>query len=222
MIKISIESNCRGFASRKTYTSLGGLQGVFMRTFMLSVAGSLKKISPRFGVPVAFLMALFFNPEEVVLSYDHFYFPIGTLVVLIGIYLRVWVRGFVREEGFVVDGPYRYVRNPVELGTVLVYLGVAVALGLSWWQQLLIILLTMAYFEALSLTNEEEIRHILGERYDRYRRRVKRWIPSRYPGMNRSNVAFSVMRGFLLERDFLYFLGILVLLLIAKKKLGLV
>lgn len=190
-----------------------------MRSLVLNVATALKKISPRFGIPAAILMTLFFEPEMAQMSYDRFYFPLGGLLILIGLYLRIWVRGYVREEGFVVDGPYRYVRNPVELATTVLYLGVAIALGLNWWQQLVIVTATIFYFEALAIANEEEMRRSLGERFDRYRKRVRRWFPSRYPGMNRAGVTFSLPRGILRERDFLFFLVVLVACLVIKRQL---
>ncbi len=207
------------FEDREVLISLGGHQGVFMRSFMLQTANTLKKISPAFGIPAAILIAVFFRPEMVKMSFDHFYFPIGSILILLGLYLRVWVRGYVREEGFVVDGPYRYVRNPVELGTVLIYLGVCIALGLLWWQQLVVIAATFIYFEAISISNEDEMRRALGDRFDRYCNRVRRWLPSRHPGMNRSGVTFSVTRGILSERDFLLFLVVLVICLSAKRAL---
>jgi protein-S-isoprenylcysteine O-methyltransferase Ste14 len=186
---------------------------------MLNVATALKKISPGFGIPAAILIALFFRPEAGQMSFDHFYFPLGSVLILLGLYLRIWVRGYVREEGFVVDGPYRYVRNPVELGTLLVYLGVCIALALVWWQQLIVLGCTLVYFETIAITNEEEMRRALGDRFERYRSRVRRWFPSRYPGMNRSGVSFSVTRGILRERDFLMFLVVLVLCLSIKRGL---
>lgn len=184
---------------------------------MLSAANALKKISPAFGIPAAILIAIFFRPEAVQMSFDHFYFPIGSILILLGLYLRIWVRGYLREEGFVVDGPYRYVRNPVELGTVLIYGGVCIALGLMWWQQLIVMTSTLVYFEALSISNEDEMRRALGSRFDRYRQRVRRWLPSRHPGMNRSGVTFSVTRGILRELDFLLFLVALVICLSIKR-----
>jgi protein-S-isoprenylcysteine O-methyltransferase Ste14 len=187
---------------------------------MLSFANFLKKISPSFGIPAAILIAIFFNPDLAQMSFDHFYFPIGTLLILLGLYLRIWVRGYVRNEGFVVDGPYRYVRNPVELGTILIYLGVSIALGLNWWQQLILVASSFLYFETISISNEDEMRRSLGNRYERYRNRVRRWLPSRHPGMNRSGVSFSVTRGILRERDFLLFLLVLVICLSVKRSLG--
>lgn len=186
---------------------------------MLSVANTLKKISPRFGIPAAMLIALFFRPDFAQVSLDQIYFPVGIALIFVGLYLRVWVRGYAREEGFVVDGPYRYVRNPVELGSTLLYLGIATSLGLDWWQLLVLIVVAIAYFETLALVNEETMKRALGERYDRYRSRVRRWIPSQHPGMNRSGVTFSVMRGLVQEKDFLFFLLVLVLCLIIKRQI---
>lgn len=186
---------------------------------MLNLAQTLKRVSPNFGVPASILIAIFFKPEMARLAIEEYSFALGVVAIALGLFLRIWVRGYLREEGFVVDGPYRYVRNPVELGTVLLYFGVGVVLGLLWWQQLIVLAATLAYFEALAISNEDDMKRAMGDRYDRYRTRVKRWLPSRHPGMNRSGVTFSVTRGLVLERDFLLFLVILVVCLSIKENI---
>ena len=116
----------------------------------------------------------------------------GTAAILAG--LALWyatVRLFAREgEGtlapwdptqrLVLAGPYRYVRNPMITGVLLVLLGEAALLGspgiLAW----------AAIFFAINavwfpLVEEPGLRRRFGPEYDEYRRQVPRWVPRTRP-----------------------------------------
>ncbi len=74
-----------------------------------------------------------------------------------------------------VDGPFRFTRNPMYLQMVLVCLGLAVVLSNAW-----IVLLTpvaAALIHRFAIVPEEEyLERKFGEEYLRYRRSVRRWI----------------------------------------------
>lgn len=78
----------------------------------------------------------------------------------------------------VVQGPYRYVRNPMYLGV----LGIIAAQALLFRSHALV-----AYAAAWLLTvhlftvfyEEPTLRRRFGESYERYRASVRRWIPGR-------------------------------------------
>ncbi|MEW6280956.1 MAG: isoprenylcysteine carboxylmethyltransferase family protein [Candidatus Eremiobacterota bacterium] len=80
----------------------------------------------------------------------------------------------------VVAGPYRYVRNPMITGVVLVLLGEVVAFG-SW--RLLVWCLTFAggNLAWIPLVEEPPLRARFGESYAEYCRHVPRWIPRLTP-----------------------------------------
>ena len=76
----------------------------------------------------------------------------------------------------VVRGPYRYVRNPMYMGAVLILLGEAALL------ESVALLIYSAVFLAVThcfvvLYEEPTLRRQFGESYDAYRRRVHRWWP---------------------------------------------
>ncbi len=81
-------------------------------------------------------------------------------------------------ERFVERGSYRFVRSPMYLGVILLILGQALLLG----REILFAWAVVAWliFE-LSLVAWEEpgLRRRFGASYDDYRRRVRRWIPTR-------------------------------------------
>ena len=81
-------------------------------------------------------------------------------------------------ERFVERGSYRYVRSPMYLGVLLLVVGQALLLGreiLFGWA-----VIAWVIFELSLVTWEEpQLRRRFGASYDDYRRRVKRWLPTR-------------------------------------------
>jgi protein-S-isoprenylcysteine O-methyltransferase Ste14 len=75
----------------------------------------------------------------------------------------------------VTGGPYRVSRNPMYLGMAGAYAGAAVATGVLWalaW--LPVVLLAI---DSLVIPREERhLAAVFGEEYERYRRRVRRWL----------------------------------------------
>ncbi len=81
-------------------------------------------------------------------------------------------------ERLVTTGPYRLVRNPMYLGHLIFFLGLALLL-LSWpsW---LVFVVHLFWFDRRARADEEHLRHLFGGAYDEYRARVKRWLPGLY------------------------------------------
>jgi protein-S-isoprenylcysteine O-methyltransferase Ste14 len=81
-------------------------------------------------------------------------------------------------ERFVERGSYRFVRSPMYLGVLLLILGQALLLG----QEILYAWAVAAWlmFTAFLVFYEEPgLRRRFGASYDDYRRRVRRWLPTR-------------------------------------------
>jgi protein-S-isoprenylcysteine O-methyltransferase Ste14 len=78
----------------------------------------------------------------------------------------------------VVQGLYRYVRNPMYLGVLLVLLGETAFFGSPALLQY-----TLAWFFLVNLVvvlyEEPSLRNRFGDSYERYRRSVHRWLPTR-------------------------------------------
>ena len=83
-----------------------------------------------------------------------------------------------RSEPFLVVGPYRYVRNPLYLGVVLIGFGIGLAdssvIGMLWGTALL------GWFCFVLIPFEErELESLFGKTYARYRGRVPMLLPYR-------------------------------------------
>jgi protein-S-isoprenylcysteine O-methyltransferase Ste14 len=112
---------------------------------------------------------------------------LGIALTLIPWTLPVWAVVVFRRAGteiiptsptnraLVVDGPYRYTRNPMYLGLVLVTLGIAVWIGA--WPMFLAPIAVFATANWVHIPFEEaKMRRQFGVSYDDYVSRVRRWV----------------------------------------------
>ena len=123
-------------------------------------------------------------------------FGLGVLLSALAALLRTWATAYIRPEVMVdgalhthtvvAEGPYRYVRNPLYLGTNLLAVGYSVMA--SRLGALLLIASIFAFNYRIILREERELGLAQGEEYARYRRAVPRLFPSfrpRVPGSDR-------------------------------------
>ena len=85
------------------------------------------------------------------------------------------IRPGTTSSTLVVDGPYRFTRNPMYLGMILILVGASVVLGS-------VVSLAVVPVFASMLTRRFIVREErmlvarFGEEYEAYRRRIPRWI----------------------------------------------
>ena len=75
----------------------------------------------------------------------------------------------------VVEGPYRFTRNPLYLGFTLVYGGIT-ALANSLPSALLLPLVLLVMRRGVIEREERYLERVFGEEYLQYKTRVRRWI----------------------------------------------
>jgi protein-S-isoprenylcysteine O-methyltransferase Ste14 len=81
----------------------------------------------------------------------------------------------VPPERIVESGPYRYVRNPMYLGHLIFFLGLALTLGTAG--SLAIFAFHVVWFDVRARADERHLTGLFGDSYRDYCRRVKRWVP---------------------------------------------
>ena len=93
----------------------------------------------------------------------------------------------VKEKGIpqrlVVEGPYRYVRNPLYDGDLCLIVGAG--LLTQSWALLLVAVLYLAQLALQLPLEERELRQRFGVPYHRYCERVPRFVPRRRPVQQR-------------------------------------
>lgn len=80
----------------------------------------------------------------------------------------------------VVDGPYRYVRNPMIAGVILILIAESLifrSLALAEWAAAFLILNAIHF----PLIEEPQLERRFGEQYREYKRHVRRFIPRTRP-----------------------------------------
>jgi len=113
--------------------------------------------------------------------------PLGIALVAVGWIPPVWAIVLFRREGtevsptspanrtLVTSGPYRFTRNPMYLGLVIVTLGIAVWVGA--WPMFIAPIAVFATANWIHIAFEEDkMRRQFGATYDGYVRRVRRWV----------------------------------------------
>jgi protein-S-isoprenylcysteine O-methyltransferase Ste14 len=114
----------------------------------------------------------------------------GLVAILVGATILIWcIADFARvgrgtlapvdpPKELVIRGLYRYVRNPMYVGVVLVLLGESAV-----FRSTRLLLYTGVWFLIVNLFvmlyEEPTLRGRFGESYEQYRRSVGRWIPRR-------------------------------------------
>ncbi len=84
----------------------------------------------------------------------------------------------------VIKGFYRYVRNPIYAGVVLIFLGHFLWFG--YWALLIYTVFSWIGVHLFIIFYEEPtLRRKFGVAYEDYLKRVPRWIPGRFPSIKR-------------------------------------
>ncbi|MFC1761974.1 methyltransferase family protein [Planctomycetota bacterium] len=85
------------------------------------------------------------------------------------------VKPFDRSRVMITEGVFRWSRNPMYLGMVLILLGIIILLGSV--SPLLVLALFMVLLDVVFIQTEEaKMEHEFGEEFQQYRQQVRRWI----------------------------------------------
>src|SRR6266568_5607559 len=116
-------------------------------------------------------------------------FFVAVLLTIIAAFLRTWATAYIRPEIMVdgavhthtviAEGPYRFVRNPLYLGTNLLTLGYSVMA--SRIGAIVLVAGIFLFNYRIILREELELLQAQGENYERFRRAVPRLWPSLRP-----------------------------------------
>ena len=150
--------------------------------------GRLLKLIYRWRVRtafVAFLVALVLaNPTATSIL-------AGGVISLLGLVVRAWASGHLKKEKeLAVSGPYRYTRNPLYLGNLI--LGLSLSVGShSWWVFGIFAVYFLIFYPAIIHTERERLKRIFPGQYDEYRRFVPLFFPFRRPWRQDPPLPFS-------------------------------
>lgn len=166
---------------------------------MPALLSFLRRHRRNIGIPLALAALLLarFDPR--------FLLP-SVILVTFGESIRVWAAGHLRKEQILTTGgPYRFMRNPLYLGSFLIAVGFGLASGSVWvW------LIIFGYFLLVYIPVVKYEERILREKFPEYDTYVAS-VPAFYPSLTRyqsSSTKFS-FRQAIRNREYNAVIGIL-------------
>lgn len=113
--------------------------------------------------------------------------PLGATLVLASLILAQWAMGMFRLEkttivpsattnaALIVEGPFRFTRNPLYLSLLIASFGIAFMIGR--WPLFAVPVLLFVTLALVTVPFEEaQMERQFGERYRAYKARVRRWL----------------------------------------------
>jgi protein-S-isoprenylcysteine O-methyltransferase Ste14 len=119
---------------------------------------------------------------------------IGVGLTLIGLVIRTWACGHLeKEKKLTTSGPYRYTRNPLYFGNLLIGLGVVIG-SQSWWVLGSAIVVFVIFYPAIILSEKQKMEGLFPLEYAEYKSRVPLFFPSYFSTWPRQKTRFRWTR----------------------------
>lgn len=125
---------------------------------------------------------------------------LGFVIVSVGETLRVWAAGHLRKNvDLVTSGPFRYTRNPLYLGRLLIFSGLCVMALMPYHANYVVLAAGYIVFFGYYLPRKERVEpgrllKIHGEAYARYFNAVPALFPTRTPFPEGASTGWSSER----------------------------
>jgi protein-S-isoprenylcysteine O-methyltransferase Ste14 len=143
---------------------------------------------------------------------------IGFIFVAVGEAIRFWAAGHLyKTVELITSGPYRYTRNPLYLGRLLIFTGLAIMAWLPYYLSLVVLAAGYAIFFGYYLRRKEKVeparlRRTHGEVYERYFEAVPSLWPTFKPYPESVSAGWSSDR-MLRNREHMMVIGLAVVTL---------
>ena len=125
---------------------------------------------------------------------------LGLAFVVIGEGIRIWAAGHLQKTvELVTSGPYRYTRNPLYLGRLLIFVGLCIMARMPYLANLAVLVLGCIVFFAYYLPRKERVeparlRETHGQAYERYFDAVPALFPTTAPFPETATTGWSSER----------------------------
>ncbi len=157
-------------------------------------------------IPFLILMIIFENATTTSLI-------AGFIIALIGESIRLWgvswagsetrTTGKVGGTYLIISGPFAYVRNPLYVGNILIYLGLGImSYALFPYLQIIALMFFVFQYYLIVKAEEEYLFSTFGEQYKKYFQSVPRFFPRFTPHRDDSveQPPFKINEGLKSER----------------------
>ncbi len=129
------------------------------------------------SVPLIFSIFCFHSEVE----NEYIIVPFGLAFFFTGFIIRIWAQQHLKyrlkiHKNLTLTGPYQYVRNPIYIGNIFIFLGMTFLSELLWLLPITLVWSSIVYSYVV---HYEEI-HLLkkyGNDYQNFLNNVPRWVP---------------------------------------------
>ncbi|MCX5781501.1 MAG: isoprenylcysteine carboxylmethyltransferase family protein [Elusimicrobia bacterium] len=137
-------------------------------------------------IPLLLIMLIFSMPSILSIS-------IGLMIMLLGETIRFWGVSIVGVEtrvtktgvgatSLITNGPFAYVRNPLYIGNILLYVGACVmSMALFPWLLIATVIGSYVQYYFIIRLEEEYLINKYGDKYKEYSNNVSRFMPKLRP-----------------------------------------
>ena len=140
------------------------------------------------GICLVILFSVAGKPEKLL-------FPIGFVLVILGIATRMWASGHIKKNKVLAtDGPYSYVRHPLYVGNITLGFGFALASSL-WWSLPLFILILLLFYPQAIHSEDKKLQRIFKEDWEQWRKETRALIPRLTPYQPGQHSGWSFMQS---------------------------
>ncbi len=147
----------------------------------------LMRITVRWRVRVSLLFVLM----AVVLAKPELWSILaGVGLTIIGLLIRTWACGHLeKEKKLTTSGPYRYTRNPLYFGNLLIGMGIVIG-AQSWWVLGCAFMVFAIFYSMTIMSEKQKMEELFPMEYPEYRRLVPLFFPSFFSTFPRQNKGF--------------------------------
>ncbi|WP_337873151.1 isoprenylcysteine carboxylmethyltransferase family protein [Ignavibacterium sp.] len=173
-------------------------------------------------IPFLILMIIFENASVNSLI-------IGFIIAIIGEAIRLWgvswagsetrTTGKVGGTYLIISGPFAYVRNPLYVGNILIYLGLGImSFALFPYLQIIALLFFIFQYYLIVKAEEEYLFNTFGGQYNIYFNNVPRFLPrlTAYRDESVEQPSFKIKEGLKSERRTLQALIVVSILIVIR------
>jgi protein-S-isoprenylcysteine O-methyltransferase Ste14 len=115
----------------------------------------------------------------------------GVGLTVVGLLIRTWACGHLeKEKTLTISGPYRYTRNPLYFGSLLIGIGVVVG-ARSWWVLACALVLFTFFYPVAILTERQKMKKLFPEEYSMYCKKVPLFLPKLWTSLPRQDSCFA-------------------------------
>lgn len=139
---------------------------------MITILGQVRRI--QLHLPLALLALLLARPQP-------FTNALGAVMVVLGLAVRAYAAGYLEKGGpLCTDGPYRRVRHPLYLGSLLAAIGFSVMMN-TIWAWIAVLPAFVLIYRGQVIAEERFLREQYGEDHARWSAEVPMLLPRLHP-----------------------------------------